>query len=378
MFRKITFCLWALVAAGHGAQAGEFEITGSAGTRLTATEITRFQSPWALEFIDASHVLVTTKPGKLWLIGFDGSKTEIANVPKPQVGGQGGLGDVVAHPDFASNNLIYLSLVESVDGGRTRGAVVYRARLDQAAPRPRLLDIERIWTQTPKVRGEGHFSHRIAFGTDGVHKGKLFITSGDRQALNPAQDWQSALGKVIRLNADGSVPADNPFQDKGELAKSFYSIGHRNPLGIAFDAKGRLWSSEMGPRHGDELNLIEAGRNYGWPIVSEGNHYSGQKIPNHAARPEFAAPKAAWVPSIAPAGLVLYKGAHFKDWRGDALIAGLKSEALIHVDINGTRAKESERFEWGKRIRDVEAAPDGTIWVIEDRNGGRLIRLRLP
>lgn len=184
-----------------------------------------------------------------------------------------------------------------------------------------------------------------------------------------------ALGKIIRLNDDGTVPQGNPWQDKGELARSFWTTGHRNLLGIGFDSDGRLWSHEMGPRHGDELNLIIAGKNYGWPLVSNGDHYSGAEIPDHDSDPSFEAPKEFWVPSIAPSGLVIYDGEMFPDWKGDAFIGGLVSEALIHVDLEGETAGEVERFAWGKRIREVGQGPDGALYVLEDRRGGRLLRL---
>ncbi|MEM1318113.1 MAG: PQQ-dependent sugar dehydrogenase, partial [Pseudomonadota bacterium] len=308
----------------------------------------------------------------------DGSTTEVTGLPKATVGGQGGMGDVVLHPDFAENSMIYLSFVESLNGGATRGAVVVRGKLvmEEGKP-PAFTEMEPVWTQQPKLPGRGHFSHRIAFGPEGSpHEGMMFITSGDRQKQTPSQDWDKALGKVIRLNDDGSVPADNPWQEKGELAKTFWSTGHRNPLGIDFDASGRLWTNEMGPKHGDELNLIEAGSNYGWPVVSYGDNYNGVPIPDHDTRPEFNAPEAYWVPSIAPSGLVMYDGEIFADWKGDALIGGLVSQALIRVDVqeDGTAA-EAERYAWNKRIREVEQGPDGAIWVLEDRDGGRLVKL---
>jgi glucose/arabinose dehydrogenase len=211
----------------------------------------------------------------------------------------------------------------------------------------------------------------MAFSPDG----KLFITSGERQKQSPAQDWAQNLGKIIRLNPDGSIPEDNPFQDKGQLAKSFWSLGHRNLLGIAFDEQGQLWTHEMGPRHGDELNLIVRGDNYGWPIVSWGNQYSGIDIPDHDTRPDFNAPEVYWVPSIAPSGLIIYSGNLFKEWRGNALIGGLVSKALIRVDLTGDTIEEVERFSMGKRIREVEQGPDGAIWLLEDKVGGRLLRL---
>ena len=203
----------------------------------------------------------------------------------------------------------------------------------------------------------------------------MFITSGDRRKLKPAQNFDGHLGKVLRLNDDGTVPHDNPWQDRGQIARQFWTVGHRNMLGIDFDADGRLWVHEMGPRHGDELNLIIAGKNYGWPIVSNGDHYSGVPIPDHDTRPEFEAPQAFWVPSIAPSGLVIYDGDMFADWKGSAIIGGLVSRALIRVELKGDTAKEAERFKWGERIREVEQGPAGALYVLEDGSGGRLLKL---
>ena len=355
--------------------SSEFQIKGNKGSVLNAKSIAEFSSPWAMTFLPDSSLLVTTKPGKLFHVKQDGTKTEISGVPDATVGGQGGLGDVVLHPDFGSNGFVYMSLVDSKDGGKTRGAIVVRAKLN-LSDAPSLSDLELIWTQMPKMRPGGHFSHRIAFGPKGSNQaGKLFITSGDRQRQTPAQDWNMALGKIIRLNDDGSVPADNPWQDKGELAKTYWTTGHRNLLGIAFDAENRLWTHEMGPKHGDELNLINPKQNYGWPIVSNGNNYSGSKIPDHNTRPEFAAPKAYWVPSIAPSGLTIYSGEVFENWKGNAFIGGLVSRALIRVKLDGETAVEAERLSWGKRIREVEQGPKGALWVLEDKNDGRLLKL---
>ncbi len=372
--RKAAILATALTAfAGH-LPALAFDIKGTAGTKLTAKSVAEFQSPWAMTFVDNVRVLVTTKPGKMFVVNIEtGDRLAVSGVPKPAVGGQGGLGDIVLHPDFADNSLVYLSLVER-EGG-LRGAVVVRGKLDLSGS-PKLTDVERIWTQQPKMRPGGHFSQRIAFGPKGgPHQGKIFITSGDRQLQTPAQDWDKALGKIIRLNEDGSVPTDNPWQDKGELAKTYWSTGHRNPLGIAFAPDGTLWTNEMGPRHGDELNLIVKGDNYGWPVVSQGDNYSGRAIPDHDTRPEFNSPEAWWVPSIAPSSLTIYSADLFTKWKGDALIGGLVSRALIHVDIDGDKAREAERFEWGKRIREVEQGPNGALWVLEDRSGGRLLKL---
>ena len=349
-------------------------VTGSAGSRLEGKVISEFGSPWAMSFIDSKNLLITTKSGELWLINTSGEQSLVSGVPKVFAGGQGGLGDIVPHPKFLQNNLVYISYINSENAGKTRYASVIRASLVRS-DRPHLKNVEPIWNQIPARSGKGHFSHRITFGLDGTqHKDKVFITSGDRQEQTPAQEWDMALGKIIRLNDDGTVPTDNPFQDKGSLAKTFWTVGHRNALGLAFAKNGELWAHEMGPRHGDELNLIVAGRNYGWPIVSEGNHYSGVKIPIHETRPEFMAPKLYWVPTVAPSGLIFYEGDEFPEWTGNAFIGGLKSKALIRIGFNNGEPFEAERFSWSKRVREVETGPDGAIWVLEDGPSGRLIK----
>ena len=353
-------------------------VTGSAGNKLEGKVVSQFNSPWAMSFINNDNLLVTTKAGKLWLVSTSGEPSLVSGVPKVFIGGQGGLGDVVIHPNFIKNRLVYISYINSDNAGETRYASVIRGTLENS-DKPQLNNIETIWKQTPPQAGKGHFSHRIAFGLDGTqHTGKIFITSGDRQEQTPAQQWDKALGKIIRLNEDGTIPKDNPFQDKGDLAKTFWTVGHRNALGIAFAKDGQLWAHEMGPRHGDELNLIVAGENYGWPIVSEGNHYSGIKIPVHEARPEFMAPKLYWVPTMAPSGLVFYEGDEFSEWKGNAFIGGLKSKALVRIGFDDGEPFEAERFSWAKRVRDVEMDHDGAIWVIEDGPNGRLIKFIKP
>lgn len=347
---------------------------GSAGSNLVAEEYAAFDEPWAMTFLPGGEILVTEKPGILLLVSSDGkTKTPVAGVPRVAYGGQGGLGDVILHPDFAENQIVYISYAEDGHFGK-RGAAVARAKFSAQSGEPQLYELEVIWRQEPKVEGRGHYAHRLAFGPGG----KLFITSGERQKQKPAQDWDGNLGKVIRLNPDGTVPPDNPFQDKGELAKTFWSLGHRNLLGIAFDASGRLWTHEMGPRHGDELNLTVRGDNYGWPVVSWGDQYSGISISDHDTRPEFNPPEVYWVPSIAPSGLIIYDGDMFPGWRGNAFIGGLVSRSLVRVDISGNKAEEVERFAMGKRIREVEQGPDGAIWVLEDKAGGRLLKLTPP
>ncbi len=346
-------------------------ITGSAGSVVQVEEYAVFDEPWAMTFLPGGELLVTEKSGTLLLVSGDGtSKTAVAGVPEVAYGGQGGLGDIILHPDYATNAIVYLSYAEA-DGTGKKGAAVAMAEFHHDPAAPALKNPRVIWRQEPKTTGSGHYSHRLVFGPDNM----LFITSGERQKQKPSQDWKQNLGKIIRLNPDGTVPPDNPFQDKGELARTYWSIGHRNILGIAYARDGRLWSHEMGPKHGDEFNLILAGENYGWPLVSWGDQYSGRDIPDHDTRPDLNAPEIYWVPTVAPSGLIIYEGDVFPEWRGNGIMGGLASKSLLRIGIEGDKAKEVERFSMGKRIREVEQGPDGAIWVLEDRSGGRLLKL---
>lgn len=337
---------------------------------FTAQPVAAFDEPWAMTFLPDGRLLVTEKPGRLLVVTQDGQKAPVSGVPEVDYGGQGGLGDVVLHPEFEENGVIYLSYAEAGEDN-VRGAAVTRAQLELAEHGGALSGQEVVWRQEPKVTGRGHYGHRIAFSPDGY----MFISSGERQHFTPAQDMEQNLGKVVRLNDDGSVPADNPFADRGGVAAQIWTLGHRNPLGLAFDPRGRLWELEMGPRHGDELNLIVKGENYGYPIVSNGNHYDGRDIPDHDTRPEFEAPKEFWVPAISPGSLVFYTGELFPEWQGDALIGGLGSQALVRVEIRGDTASEAARYPMGERIRAVRQGPDGAIWLLEDGEGGRLLKL---
>jgi len=339
------------------------------------TEVAKFEKPWAMAFLPDGRLLVTEKRGDLLLMASDGTSSKVAGIPEVDFGGQGGLGDVVLHPDFADNRLVYISYAESGDGGS--GAVVARGQLTLDKTPAELTDVETVWRQFPKVSGQGHYGHRIAFGPDGY----LYISSGERQKFDPAQDMQGNLGKIIRLNDDGTVPSDNPFATEGGVTAQIWSLGHRNPLGLAFDQEGRLWVLEMGPLHGDELNLVEKGANYGYPIVSNGDHYDGTEIPDHDTRPEFNAPAVTWIPAISPSSLIFYNGNQFPQWRGNAFIGGLSSGAVIRVNMDGTRASEAERFPMTERIRAVGEGPDGALWLLQDGksdDAGHLLRLSSP
>jgi glucose/arabinose dehydrogenase len=357
---------WSLVATVLLAPAS----CGSAQADLPfeTERVAEFDEPWALAFLPDGRMLVTEKAGRLFRVTPDGRKSPIAGVPQVEYGGQGGLGDVAVHPDNAENHLVYLSYAEHGEAG-TRGAAVARARL--APDADALTNVEVIWRQVPKVRSRGHYGHRILVDRDGY----LWISSGDRQTADPAQDLRTNLGKILRLHDDGSVPEDNPFQDRGEIAREVWTLGHRNPLGLAFDGQGQLWSSEMGPRGGDELNRVVRGANYGWPIVSNGRHYSGRGIPDHDTRPDFAAPAAWWTPVVSPGGLMIYSGDLFEAWRGHAFLAGLSARALIRVEFDDEGVREAERFEMGRRMRAVVEGPDGAIWVLHDGGSAGLLRL---
>ncbi|HEX8214925.1 MAG TPA: PQQ-dependent sugar dehydrogenase [Allosphingosinicella sp.] len=346
------------------------------GRPFAVTEIAKFDQPWAMTFIPGPgrRALITEKRGRLLLWSEGAQPAEVAGVPTVDYGGQGGLGDVAYHDGY-----VFLSWVEAGPAG-TRGAAVGRGRLiAMSAAMPgapvgyRLDGFQTIWRQHPKVDDRGHFGHRLAFGPDGM----LYITNGDRQKFTPAQDPAQTLGKIVRLNADGSAPRDNPWSSRGGVTAQLWTMGHRNPLGLAFDAQGRLWEHEMGPQGGDEFNLIERGKNYGYPIVSNGSHYDGKDIPDHSTRPEFAAPKITWN-GVSPAGLIVYSGRMFPQWRGDAFLGGLSGKALIRVDLDGATARQGDRWDMGERIREVEEGPDGAIYLLEDErggSGGRLLRL---
>ena len=349
-----------------------------------AEAITSFNEPWAMAFLPDGRLLVTEKPGRMFIVTQDGQKSRpVAGLPDVDYGGQGGLGDVALHPDCADNRMIYLSYAEAGAGG-TRGAAVARGVLTETRPgRAQLDDVEVIWRQYPKLVGRGHYGHRLLFDADGY----LWISSGDRQKFTPAQDMQSNIGKILRLNDDGSVPDDNPFVDYFSVEPlvddegvypEIWSLGHRNPLGIAIDLDGNLWDVEMGPAGGDELNLVTRGENYGYPVVSNGEHYDGRDIPDHDTRPEFAEPKVWWTPVISPGDMIVYDGAEFPGWRGNLFIAGLSSQALVRIEIDGDSAREAERYGMDARIRSVAQGPAGAIWLLEDDRGssrGRLLKL---
>jgi glucose/arabinose dehydrogenase len=344
----------------------------TSGRPFMISEIGTFGTPWAMAFLPGSGLpltnmaLVTEREGRLWLVDVaTGRKQQVGGVPQVKVAGQGGLGDVVVHPDFAGNQRVYLSYAEAGPGG-TSGAAVGYGRLVLGDGQPRIDGFKVIWRQQPKVDCDVHFRHRIAFAPDGT----MFISSGERFQFEPAQDRNSDLGKIIHMSAEGQ-----------RIGGRFYTLGHRNVLGLAFAPDGRLWASEMGPRGGDELNLILPGRNYGWPKASNGSNYDGTPIPDHRPGDGFEAPKVWWNPSVSPAGMIIYTGDKFPEWKGDALIAALSGQALIRLDIDGDTAAKADQWDMDARIREVEQGPGGEVYLLEDGRSpgqGRLLRLNPP
>lgn len=351
-----------------------------------ATAIATFNKPWAIKTLPDGRFLVTQRsnPGQLSLVTTDGVVTAVTGLPDNI-----GLLDVEPAPDFTRSRLIYISYMvrdtSAVRVGRGKDdatlfperMVVSRAQLLEAYGTASLSTIWPVFTQDPTIvafPGSGEPGGRIVFSPDGRY---LFITSGDRQELD--KDFlfslDNNLGKTIRVFPDGTIPSDNPYVATVGAKPEIWSIGHRNHYGMAFTGDGRLWSSEMGPKGGDELNLLLPKRNYGWPAVSNGDTYTGEIIPDHALGDGYEAPKISWTPAIAPAGMVVYQGAEFADWSGDLLLTGLQSHGLIRVRPSGDTAQEVQRIDLGTRVRDIAIGRDGSLWVLTDGAAGELRRL---
>ena len=358
-------------SVGPAAESTSAATAAPNGRPFVIEEIAELDEPWAMTFLPDGRALISGRGGDLTLRTTDGQLLEVDGVPDVVHAGQGGFGDVIAAPDFASTSTVYVSWAEAGEGGS--GAAVGRAKLTADGGSPALSDLTVIWRQQPKVSGSGHYGHRLAFSPDGAY---LFVSSGERQKFDPAQDLGANLGKILRLTPDGQPADGNPFADRGGVAAEIWTYGHRNPLGIAFDADGNLWNSEMGPQGGDELNLVRAGANYGWPKASNGSHYGGADIPDHADGDGFEAPKVWWNPSVSPGSLMIYRGAMFPQWQGDAFLGALSGQALIRVNLDGTDAIKGDEWNLGRRVREVEQAPDGSIWLLTDE--GQVLRLRAP
>lgn len=340
------------------------------------TKIGQFTDPFAIAFLPGGAALVTEKAGRLKWRGTDGVVADVAGVPRVARVDQGGLLDVAVAPDYARSQRIYLSYSEPGTGGAALALARATLSIKQVqcirAPCPPIVALEGfqvIWRSGGNGPG-GQFGANIVFAPDGK---SLFLSSGERQRFTPAQEPGQALGKILHLTLDGKPAPGNPFYPEGAVKAATWSTGHRNPYGMVFTPDGRLWEEEMGPRGGDELNLILPGRNYGWPIVSNGDNYSGQPIPDHPSRPDLEAPKLWWNPSISPGGMIVYSGRMFPQYKGNLLIGALGGEALIRVVLTGDRAQAVNHWAMKARIRDVAEAPDGAIWLLQD--DGDLVRL---
>ncbi len=347
-------------------QAGDVEVQAET---LGGT----LEHPWGLDFLPDGDAIVTERPGRMRILS-DGVLSEpVEGLPDIAVGGQGGLLDVAASPDFESSGLVYFSYSEPGHGGA--GTAVARGRLVRDGEAARLEDLDVIFSMARKTGTGHHFGSRLVFGPDG----RLFITTGDRGARNRAQDLQDRAGAVLRINPDGSIPGDNPYADGAAAKPEIWSKGHRNPQGAAFDpVTGSLLTVEHGAKGGDEVNRPEAGKNYGWPEISYGVNYSGSKIGSGSKAPGYEQPLFYWDPSIAPSGMAVYTGEMFPEWQGDLLVGSLKFQlvSLLERTDAGKISGESRFFEgeFG-RIRDVNVAPDGSVWLLTDEVDGHIVRL---
>ena len=393
--------LAALMATAAYAQVNIGAQAPEAGAPFAMTQVAAFNLPWRIAFLPDGRMLVTEKTGPIWLVTQAGAKTPVANVPAVLSEGQGGMFGAYLSPRYATDHTVYITYAEPGGGGSS--LALAKARLTLTKDAASLDGLKVIWRDGERGKG-GQFGAQIAFAPDGR---SLFMTVGDRQRFTPAQDPNQPLGKILHLTLDGkpapgnpmagktgaaSVPVIDPAADT-EKAKTApvvrtytfpgpnlspaetWSTGHRTPYGLAFAPDGRLWEVEHGPRGGDELNLIEPGKNYGWPLVSYGVNYNGVPIPSPDTRPDLTKPVLYWAPVIAPGNLTFYKGKMFPQWNGSALVGGLGTKSLNRIVIAGATARSAERWDVGHRIRDVEVAPDGAVWMLEDANPGGLFRV---
>src|SRR5262245_25254532 len=398
----ITILSVALAPTAVFAQINAGELPAESKQPFAITQVATFNLPWRIAFLPDGRMLITEKVGPIWLVTQDGAKMPVANVPAVLSEGQGGMLGVFLSPHYATDHSVYLTYAEPGDGGSS--LALARARLAIGDDTASLEDLQVLWRQMPKGQG-GQFGAQIAFSPDGRY---LFLAVGERQRMTPAQDPDQELGKILRLTLDGKPAPGNPMAGKTgaasvtliepprdtEVAKTApvvstytfpgpnlapaetWSSGHRTPYGLAFAPDGRLWELEHGPRGGDELNLIEPGKNYGWPLVAYATNYNGVPIPSPDTRPDLAKPVIYWTPVIAPGNLTFYSGSMFPQWKGSALIGGLGTKTLIRITFDGKGgATSADRWNVGHRIRDVEVAPDGAVWMVEDANPGGLFRV---
>ena len=400
---KRTWLLALLTTAPALAQTNAGAIPPTTDLPFTSTKVAEFAQPWRMAFLADGRMLITEKAGKLFLATPEGAKTEVSGVPKVQFGGQNGLLGIYLSPTYAKDRGVYLTYAEPGEDPATSSLALALAKLDLARDKAALSGLKVIWRDPVKGKG-GQFGATIAFSPD---KKLLYLTSGERQRFTPAQDPNQPIGKILRLTLDGKPAPGNPMAGKtgastvdvidppknSEEAKTApvirkftfsgpnltpaetWSSGHRTPYGLAFAPDGRLWELEHGPRGGDELNLIEPGKNYGWPLVSYGPNYDGVPMPSPDTRNDLAKPVIYWNPVIAPGNLMFYSGTMFPQWQGSAFASGLGSRSLSRIIVDGASAKPAEKWTLGFRVRDVEQAPDGALWLLEDAPSGGLYRL---
>jgi glucose/arabinose dehydrogenase len=402
--RLMQAVLFLVLASCGNSSSTTAQPASSSSQPFAVSPVATFGSPWAMDFLPGStSAIVTEKPGHIWLVDLrTGQKQPVSGAPRVVLSDQGGLLDVKLSPSFPSDETVYLTYAEPSSNGGS-GLALSRAKLVRDAAGARLSGLQVIWHDPAGGEG-GQFGAIIAFAPDGK---SLFLSSGERQRFTPAQDPNQPLGKILHLTLDGKPAPGNPMAGRTGAATvtitdpprdtqaaqhasgrrfkwpganltpaETWSSGHRNPYGLTFDAAGRLWETEMGPRGGDELNLIQPGRNYGWPLVSEGRNYDGNAIPPHSSRPDVQPPKLYWVPSISPTSLLIYSGNLFPQWKGSGFIGTLTGKGLIRVTFSGDRAQKAEEWNMPRdRIRWVGQGPDGAIYLLEDGDGGRLLRL---
>ncbi|MBS1820465.1 MAG: PQQ-dependent sugar dehydrogenase [Acidobacteria bacterium] len=394
----------ALAATGANAQINAGEQKPEASLPFNMVKVTELKLPWRIAFLPDGRMLITEKVGGMQLVTPQGEQTPVKNVPPVLYRGQGGQLGVFLSPHYARDHSVYLTYSEPGEPGGSSLALA-KAKLALTADSASLEDLKVIWRDGERGQG-GQFGAQIAFSPDGKY---LFLTVGDRQRMTPAQDPNQPLGKILRLTLDGKPAKGNPnYGKKGtptvpvidppsdtEAAKTApvvrtytfpggknltpsetWTSGHRTPYGLAFAPDGRLWELEHGPKGGDELNLIEPGRNYGWPLVSYATNYNGVPIPSPDTRPDLTKPVIYWTPVIAPGNLVFYNGNMFPQWKGSALVSGLATMSITRITFDGKGgATPVERWEVGHRIRDIEVGPDGALWLLEDSRTGGLFRV---
>jgi glucose/arabinose dehydrogenase len=367
---KAFFILAFATATAAHAQAPRSPSPPTVDGPLAVTEVASgLEHPWGLAFLPDGSMLVTERSGQLLRIAADGkTRRPVAGVPKVRTGGQGGLLGIALSPTFAQDSLVYLSFAEAGEGGA--GTAVARGKLTDAT----LADVQVIWRQSPKVGGGNHWGSRLVFARDGT----LFVTTGDRYGERErAQDVSTTIGKVVRINPDGTIPKDNPFVGRGNAKPEIWSYGHRNLQSAALHpATGQLWTLEHGARGGDELNRPEAGKNYGWPVITYGVDYSGFKIGEGTQKAGMEQPVYYWDPVIAPSGAVFYTGDAFPAWKGDLFVGSLRPGALVRLKLDGNKVASEERYlpDVG-RVRDVVQGPDGYLYLLTDERNGKLLRV---